>query len=326
MKKLIEKVKRDGWGSIPQAVVWWSKVLLKNIPRQLIFRNRLLIRLFPLQEPPILLLSYPRSGSSWVGDILATSDEIAYLFEPITLQIQEYRGGPALVDLSDEKTLQAYRQYSQEAFMGVPSKKPLSPEKLNDFSPFGRRRRRLLVKEVNPRAAGFYGQHYRPFFLFLLRHPAAVALSFWEMGWLAAPDLQLEATNFEGDSWEKFGFSYGMTMKNALDSIKDSGSPFHIIYYEILARDPYNEFKKLFDDVSISAPRNFSEVIDEYCFMGDSIQGYETRRISKKMIAKWKDQLSPDRIAKIRHGFFESGFDFYRSDLDWDLTSFNGEK
>lgn len=316
LKKLWRKIQRDGWGSMPEAFRYHLDIWSKNAYRQLVLRNKVVVKMMPMQQPPILLLSYPRSGSSWMGEILATSDDIAYLFEPVTLQYQKYSRGTALADLSFVETNQAYQQYSQEAFLGVPLKEPLSPEKLADFSPLVRRNRRLLIKEVNPRAAGFFSQ-YQPFFLLLLRHPAAVALSFWEMGWLEASDVHLESVNFSGGIWEKFGYSYGMTMKNALDEIKASNLPHKILFYEQLATNPLVEYKNLFLDLSIELPQNYETIIDEYCFSGSALQGYETRRVSKLMVTKWKNKLSPERIKMVRSGYLESGFDFYRSDSDW---------
>lgn len=305
--------------SIPPAIVWRLKMLSANIYRQLILRNRLVVRLFPLRKPPILLLSYPRSGSSWVGDILAASTEIAYLFEPVTSPYQKYHHGPALADLSDPVVYQSYRQYSQDAFGGIPTMDRYPGEILRGFSLIGRRHRRLLVKEVNPRAAGFYCERYRPLVLFLIRHPAAVALSFWNMGWLAGSDVQLEAASLKGDAWEKFGYAYGTTIKSALEIIEKLAVPHKTLFYEQLASDPLAEFAKVFEYMRVAIPENYEHIIDEYCFSGTVTQGYPTRLVSKKMIAKWKNKLTPDAIASIRRGYFRSRLDFYQSDADWEV-------
>jgi hypothetical protein len=202
----------------------------------------------------------------------------------------------------------------------MPPKNQYPGENLSGFSFVGRMERRLLIKEVNPRATSFYCQYYQPFILFLLRHPAAVALSFWEMGWLTAPDVQLEAVDLEGDDWEKFGYAYGVTMKNALDTLKRLTVMHKIIIYEQLASEPLSEFKKIFDYLNIEIPENYKEIIEEYCFSGSAAQGYHTRRVSKAMIAKWMDNLSLDAITKIRKGYLQSGLSYYQSDLDWKLT------
>ena len=53
-------------------------------------RSRLLGRLFPFRKPAILLLSYPRSGSSWAGKVLGLSPDVAYLREPINQGYQNH--------------------------------------------------------------------------------------------------------------------------------------------------------------------------------------------------------------------------------------------
>jgi len=317
LKRVISKIEKDGWKSIVPAISFQMKLWIDIVYRHFILRNRLIVQLFPMRTPPILLLSYPRSGSSWVGEILATSDELAYLFEPVNHPYQEYYRGPALADLSDPITYQAYSNYSQDAFLGMPPKKKYPGENLRGFSLIGRKRRRLLIKEVNPRAADFYCRRYHPTIIFLLRHPAAVALSFWELGWLASPDVQIDAVDLDGDDWEKFGYAYGVTMKNALKTVKQSKVKYTTILYENIASAPLSEFRKIFEYLGVKIPENYEDVIDEFCFSGTAIQGYQTRRISKKMIAKWKDKLSPEVIHQIQRGYFQSGLVFYQSDADW---------
>ncbi len=283
----------------------------------MVLRNKWVIRLFPFRQPPILLLAYPRSGSTWVGDVLAASPQIAYLFEPVTAPYQRHSGGPALADLDDPVVQRAYRQYGDDAFRGMPPKERYFHENLRGFSLPGRRRRRLLVKEVNPYAAGFYWQRYRPSILFLVRHPAAVALSFWNMGWLTHADVQRPAVQLPGDEWEKFGYSYGMVIKNALETLESVPASCKVIFYEQLASEPYAEFGRIFDYLSIAYPDDYADVIQKYCYTDVASQGYETRRVSTRMIAKWKKELHPDVIVKIRNGYFRSGLEFYRADEDW---------
>ncbi len=317
MQKILAKVRTDGWKSLLPEIRWH----LETVYRRSVLHNRFVAHLFPFRQPPILLLSYPRSGSSWVGDILAASSQIAYLFEPVTGPYQKHYGGPALADLNDPVVQRAYRQYSRDAFRGMPPKERYFHENLQGFSLPGRRRRYLLIKEVNPYAAEFYWQGYHPKILFLVRHPAAVALSFWNMGWLAQPDVQREAVQYEGDAWEKFGYSYGVVIKNALDTLRRFSAPCEVLFYERLASDPYAEFKKIFDYLSIAHPDDYAAVIQKYCYTDVASQGYDTRRVSTRMVAKWKKELSPDTIDKIRNGYFRSGLDFYRSDEDWLVAS-----
>jgi len=319
-KSIFKKIKKHGWRNLPPAVLYRFKLLSGNIYRHLILRNKLVAHLFPFQQPPILLLSYPRSGSSWVGDILASSQDIAYFFEPVTSPYQKYHQAPALADLSDPAVYRAYSEYSRNAFLGIPQKQRFPRDDWRGFSPLTRRNRRLLIKEVNPRAAAFYYRHYQPSIFFLVRHPAAVALSFWRTGWLSGADVQMEAVLFDGDDWEKFGYAYGTLIRNALAALDELSAPYKIVFYEQLALNPLQEFKKIFQYMQVELPENYEDVIREYCYTDTAVQGYHTRRLSAKMVSKWKHKLAPAEISKIRHAYLLSGLDFYRSDADWDTN------
>jgi hypothetical protein len=61
--------------------------------------SRMLAGIFKIPGPPILVVSLPRSASSWGGEILGNAKNAAYLREPIT-QTHFARGGKlTLVDV-----------------------------------------------------------------------------------------------------------------------------------------------------------------------------------------------------------------------------------
>jgi hypothetical protein len=317
MQRIITEIRNGGWKGLSIAVVRKIVNRLRFLYLVSILRNRLVTRNFPFRQPTILLLSFPRSGSSWVGEILSYSPNLTYMFEPITRPYQKFQSGYAMADLGDPEIFRNYLQYSHEAFQGWPPKQLHYTECLNKFSILGRKQRQLLIKEVNPRAAALYCKNFHPKILFLVRHPAAVALSFWERGWLESPDVRLYASDFIGNEWEKFGYAYGVAMETALGIIEKFSCPYKIIIYEELARNPFVEFQAIFNYLHVDIPQNYNHIIDEYCFSGATTQGYVTRRVSIDMIAKWKNKLSPESIVDLQRGFLQSGFDYYTSDDEW---------
>ena len=319
MNKIFEKVNEIGWLNLLPRGSRWVKRLLDENYRNIFLRSTLVTRLFPFHQPPILLLSYPRSGSSWAGVVLSRSKNLTYSFEPVTRPYQKYQAGQAMVDLTDPAVYQLYLQYSQDAFQGKPPKEWDGSENPADFSLFGRKQRQLFIKEVNPRATELYCTYFQPIILFLVRHPAAVALSFWEQGWLASPDVHQDISDQPGDDWEKFGYAYGLSLKNALETIERFEIAHQTVFYEPLAHDPFGEFQKIFTYLGVTPPENYAEIIDEFCLSGTGIQGYETRRVSRMMIEKWKEKLSPDQMINVRRGYQRSGFRYYQSEHDWEL-------
>lgn len=74
-----------------------------------------------MRRPPALVLSLPRSGSSWVGDTLGHADDAMYLREPITQSNMQLHGAvQAMQDIGpggpDTDTL----RYADNAFNGIP--------------------------------------------------------------------------------------------------------------------------------------------------------------------------------------------------------------
>ncbi|MDF5710779.1 MAG: sulfotransferase domain-containing protein [Nostoc sp. S4] len=282
-------------------------------------RNKFVASLLPFKSPTILLLSYPRSGSSWIGEILAKSESVTYLREPITQPYLKAKEGKyTLIDIDNNPLAYSiYRELSDKAFRGRPHPYPDVINNIHHFSLLQRRTRHLLIKEVNPKAAGFYCQRYCPKILFILRHPAAVALSFARQGWLESPDTQLDTGDLNASVWEKFGYAYGSTIKYALDIIQKNCAH-EIILYENLALYPQEQFRRLFQLLELDIPKNYEEIVQNYCYSENIFQdNYQTRRISKHVAYKWCEQLSNQEIALIRKGFTISGLRFYSDDAEW---------
>ncbi|MBU3019330.1 sulfotransferase [Paraglaciecola agarilytica] len=268
---------------------------------------------------PILLLSYPRSGSSWAGKILATSSQLAYVREPVTQPyLKRYSGERPVFMLNDSHADAAvYTRLANQTFSGVPSLHKGVVDNKRDFLPYSKTKpKKLLIKEVNPGAARFYCTHYDLSLLLLLRHPAAVALSFYEMGWLNKHGKLLKEDT-QLDEWGRFGKLYGMFMADAVE-VANRYQQSKIIRYEQLVNAPEQEFSDIFKHCNVEAPDYFDSVIAKYCHAKNDISsGYQTQRDSKLTSEKWKNKLNAEQLASLRKGFLESKLEFYQDPSDW---------
>lgn len=126
------------------------------------------MRLPGRRQRPVLVLGLPRSGSTWVGEVLGSAAGCTYRHEPMT---------------------QALLRQDGDAFRHVPAggrDAEVEAEADRAFAPAGRDR--LVVKEVLPLlGAWFAARPERPVLVDLVRHPVAVAASHLRLGWDPAP-------------------------------------------------------------------------------------------------------------------------------------------
>jgi hypothetical protein len=270
-------------------------------------------------RPSILLLSYPRSGSSWAGKVLATSKQLAYLREPVTQPYLKRFGGEQAVFKAEEchQDISIYKKLADDAFAGLPCLHKGVVDCKRDFWPFFKTvKQKILIKEVNPAAAQFYCEHYQPVLFLLLRHPAAVALSFHERGWLKR-HAELLNSETELDEWARFGKLYGTFLAEAVD-VANHYQNAKIITYEELVHDPKQQFADMFAYSVVDVPENFDSVIEQYCYSNDDLSsGFQTERNSKLTSQKWKSKLTSEQLGSLRKGFLETSLAFYREPGDW---------
>lgn len=129
-----------------------------------------------------LIISFPRSGSSWVGAILGSDNESLYLREPVTTSYMLDKANRISVfELGKCQDVPAYQQYVTHALDGKARranaifKYPM--QILQKKHPAN-----LVIKEVNPLTVNLYD----PFVdntIYLVRHPYAVALSYQALNW-----------------------------------------------------------------------------------------------------------------------------------------------
>ncbi len=277
---------------------------LKSVYVNTIIRNAAIAKLFPFKKPVILLLANPRSGSSWVGRVLSYLPDVAYLREPVTQTIiRRLDLPPAAVDpQKSEENFDLLKRYSDKAFSGVPTVTD-GIGSLDDFTPFVRVEKNLLIKEVNVRAADFFIEQYAPKVILLLRHPAGIADSYMRLGWI------------END-FEEFAYSYGKSMAEAIKAISKVSS--RIQLYEEIAMEPKAEYRKLYEFMGVNKPENFNQLIAEYSKRDNyEWNPYQSKRQSDEEAYKWKNNLSAKTIDAIKTGFMRSGLDFYREDEYW---------
>jgi hypothetical protein len=246
------------------------------------------------QEPAVLVLSLPRSGSSWVGRTLGKAVDALYLREPVTQSDKTFYYMGTVFGLEKPEVEARYRELADKAFMGWPDfgrhivRFPLQ------WALVWRRPRRVVVKEVNPLACEWYLKRYQPRLVYLVRHPAGVASSWHKKGWLSA----------EPGAWLKNGEEQGRALQEARRVFEEYPSRMHVIY-EGLCRDPLGIFEQIFAFTGLA----WNEGIQRFI--------RRTTAESAAMIDAWRPKVTPEALEALRQGYQKFDLPWYRSDADW---------
>jgi hypothetical protein len=256
--------------------------------------SRVIVRLLRPLDPPILILSLPRSGSSWVGDMLGSANDALYLREPIT-QSHPVTNPWIDVDPYEVPPLEpTHRRLADKAFAGRPAFDPTVVRIPSQWKLHRRLKSRVVLKEVNPRACRWFIDRYHPRIVYLLRHPAAVSSSAQRVGWLGSTQAE----------WAERGHFDARTTLATCKLLEDYPES-RTVFYEALCENPIEEFKQLYE------------------FSGFLWTEWEERRTqefstrARARISAWRQEAAPQLVAALRNAYFQYPLPWYRTDEDW---------
>ncbi len=271
-----------------------------------------LVNHIPTRQPTILIWSLPRSGSSWVGGTLGRASNALYLREPITL-------GQAVIPVWEKSTpLQGYQlptnvDLADKAFRGYPDYRRGIISYGDQWTLASRPQRHVVIKEVQVEPYAWLIEHYRPRVVFLVRHPAAVALSYRRLKWASFDSL---------DDWQQHGQIQARAQRLALDVLAQ-GNDYCSVQYEDLCLAPAQKFQELFQFAGLHWGKQMDRFIETRTSVGDDeeILPWEyIRRNSRDMINRWRSQISIEQLQALRQGYQSIDLPWYSADADWDLS------
>lgn len=207
---------------------------------------------------PIYLLSFPRSGSSWVGSIIGHGKYTRYLREPITTAFYYHKSMSASV-FSKNKCEDWPLYYSllkkasstELTFLNSALPEPTQWTNNNVKLP-------IIIKEVNPLIIEELAQLDIKL-VYLTRHPFSIAKSYEALGWDKPNQFETRFTDNEisnlltlepdlvkQDFFYQIGFLQGFIEKKFHELALGEA----IVYEELLA-SPLNQFKRIFDTLDL---------------------------------------------------------------------------
>ncbi|MDP6674397.1 MAG: glycosyltransferase [Gammaproteobacteria bacterium] len=272
---------------------------------------------------PLLIVSLPRSGSSWVGETLAQAGTAAYLREPVTQTYLSIHPKYSVFEIDPGAVPREYRRLSELAFGGIPrfGRKVVSFR--SQWRLGQRSHKRIVIKEVNPLAVAYWQSSFDSDVIFLVRHPAAVAASLQAMRWSrntfgywfpesSQAELMSTIRHTRGSSWAELGASQAIIHEKVRE-LMDLTGHIKLIRYEDICTDPLFCFRELFAFAGFEWDSSIESFVQRQTTShGNESQGdYSTRRNSASMPDAWKSQLADDEIEEVRLGYLGAGGRLY---------------
>jgi hypothetical protein len=306
--------------------VWWARWGRAS---------ELIAKIIPAHEKPILIISMPRSGSSWVGDIVGGAENALYLREPMNQSYLSSEGQATVFYVDPHSPPPNYATFAATAFIGLPSFPGKIARYATQWDLRSRSRKRVVIKEVNPLALPWLLDAYRPAVIFLIRHPAAVACSYWTLNWRAAEQrlTQLDPQLLEeylhrwkgtissaSGYWQVHGTFQGLVTRVAIDCL--AGYPdCQIVTYEDLCVNPEREFLELFEFSKLTLDSISERRISDYSTPTNQEQreAYSTQRYSADMALAWKRKIDQKSLDMLRAGYSAFELPYYNTTDDWTI-------
>jgi len=263
-----------------------------------------------------LLASSGRSGSTWLGDMLAATPGVQQIFEPLDPRNSAtYR---QLMDWPPHLTPSAFRRHylrpgaddpQWQAFwadvLGGRVRTYLTDYARSSFFP-----RRFLIKTIRANMMlGFIDARFHPAIILLARHPAAVINSMFyrvRATWPAdARDLLMQEALVEdylrpwvgeieqiSDGFEALAVWWAVENRVALSQMQ--GRRHYLIFYEWLSLRPQQEITGLLRWLGMTADAVPEALLHRYSRMTSVKQRQSTEQDVMKRLSAWQGELSAD--------------------------------
>jgi hypothetical protein len=301
---------------------------------------------------PILVTGIPRSGTTWVGRMLAAGGSVGFINEPFNLA-QSPGSFRIPVDhwytyLSAENEARILPPLEQALEFKYPFWRELGRcrnrtdllHTLRSWRGFAQgRSRRPLVKE--PHAVfsiPWFAERLASDVVVTVRHPAAVVSSWKRLEWSFDFANLLQQPALMRDWLEPFRAEMEAALGEDKDLVHRVALLWHVIYsvverqrerltgvhvfrQEDLSRDPIEEYRKLFDALNLSFTDEAVEAIRASSSRDNpketSVEHpHETRIDSRANLENWKQRLSGEEISRIRLLTEETAALYYPG-LEW---------
>ena len=302
--------------------------------------------------PPILVTGAHRSGTTWVGAMLALSPRIGLIHEPFSPATPPGVSGGAYerffeyVCTENEDRYAAHMERTlgfsydfRRQLPAIRSVRALGRTALDAFG-FTRNRVRgatpLLKDPIAVFSSEWLASRFDARVVALIRHPAAFASSLVRLGWthdfgsfLAQPLLMRDHLSSYEDDIRRFAEREQDVLDQTIllwrlvyatvDTFRERHPEWTFVRHEDLARDPASGFESLFGTLEVPLDDRIRRTIAEHSSEENPAElrhSHDVRLDSRASIGSWRARLTPEQIERVRAGVADVSPKFY-GDEDW---------
>ena len=252
------------------------------------------------KSDPIIVISLPRSGSSWIGACLGISSSALYYREPFTRPYSAANGGRVVFDVDPECIPKEYQASSKKIERLSPHIRPSVVAYPHQWPPFSHHARVPVIKEVNPLACRWLIDRFRPrAVVVLVRHPAGIARSMRALGWLLGDESSL-------DDWRRFGARVSNELQQMLAQLSEF-EQVKIVRYEDVCAAPKETLKSMYEDLGLKWTTQSEQWVQGSSkAQVESKDHFSVRRDSTKNAYRWRESISAEQLAALMEGYREN--------------------
>jgi hypothetical protein len=290
-----------------------------------------------MMPKPILVTGAHRSGTTWVGKMLAHSPSVHYIHEPFNIDYSPCKIKPdywfQYITRQNEHPM--YQQI-ERLVTPRPSQKPKGIKQLlHFFNPIPGQQRVLIKDPIAVFSVEWLAQRFNMDVVIMIKHPAAFVGSIRERNWTHDFNHFLKQPLLLEEHLGPFKEEILKFTQKEYDIIDQAILLWKLIYYmvsryrgkypewfyirhEDLSLDPGSGFKRIFQYVNLGLTKETQKLIREHSNDTNPVDGdiHSIKRNSQALIKKWKTKFTQEEIKRIRDGVEKISEKFY-SNEDW---------
>jgi hypothetical protein len=305
-----------------------------------------------VNRKPILVTGAHRSGTTWVGRMLAANPQTAYISEPLNVlhrpgvyhaAVQHWY--PYITEVNESQYLPAFYELMDlkyDLFAEV-----LSLRSRRDLMRMGRdlaiftngkiRRQRVLLKDpFAVFSTPWFGEKLNCEVVITVRHPAAFASSLKRLNWpfdfnhllsqpgLMQDHLEAERTEMQAMQADDIVGQAALLWRMIYRFVhRTSGlfPGFKIVRHEDLSLDPVAGFRSLYQSLDLAFDEKVRDVILNSSSSENPVKLAKEKTFSVKLdsraaLSNWKKILSGDEISRVQK-LTKGVSDLFYSEAEW---------